>query len=52
MSFSSGQELDDRIHNFLQSKLKKFPDIENINTEYARNSDAYLNQQGTANKQL
>ncbi len=38
MSISKDNELDARIHNFLERKMKRFPEIANLNTEQGRSS--------------
>ena len=47
MSISSGQELDQRIHNFLESKLKRFPEIANMSIEQQRSSSTIRNRANT-----
>jgi hypothetical protein len=48
MSISSGQELDERIQNFLESKLKRFPDIANMSMEQERSSSTIKNRANTS----
>lgn len=48
MSISNGQELDERIQNFLESKLKRFPDIANMNVEQGRSSLTLKNRADTS----
>ena len=49
MSISNGKELDQRIQNFLETKLKRFPEIANMSIEQERSSSTIRNRANTDN---